>query len=129
MSTIARKLFWKIVFYCSFGAMTLIVLLRVGGGILGRLIGGPHTSAFVLGETGVFIFAGVMLMLFCRWPFGVALAAWIDMVLVFGHVFPWGSSGLAGFFSQFTTDLIFFIAAHLALLCSYMMRNGKSPMK
>jgi hypothetical protein len=44
--------------------MTLVVLLRVGGGILGRLIGGPHTAAFVLGETAVFVIAGVMLLLF-----------------------------------------------------------------
>ena len=129
MSTTARTLFWRVCLYCSFAAMTLIVLLRVGGGILGRLIGGPHTAAFVLEETAVFVIAGVMLLLFYRWPFGVALVAWIDMVLIFGHVFPWGSSGLAGFLSQFTTDLIFFMAAHLALLCSHMMRNVKSPIK
>lgn len=125
MSTATRTLLWRVGLYGSFAAMILIVLLRVGGGLLGRLIGGPHTPLFVLGETGVFALAGVMLILFNRWPLGVAFAAWIDMFLIFGHVFPWGSSGLAGFFSQFTTDLIFFIAAHLALLCNRMTQDSR----
>lgn len=126
MSTDRHNLFCKIGLYCSFGAMVLIVLLRVGGGVLGRLIGGPHTPLFVLGETGVFALAGVMLILFYRWPLGVVLVGWIDIVLIFGHAFPWGSSGVVGFFSQFTTDLIYFIAAHFALLCNRMTQTFTS---
>jgi hypothetical protein len=126
MSTDRHTLYWRIGLYGSLAAMTVVVLLRVGGGVLGRLIGGPHTPLFVLGETAVFALAGVMLILFYRWPFGVVLVGWIDMVLIFGHVFPWGSSGVVGFFSQFTTDLIFFIAAHFALLCNRMTQTFKS---
>jgi hypothetical protein len=118
---------WKVVLYGSLAAMASIVFFRAGGGILGRLIGGPRTPLFILGETGIFAIAGVMLICFYRWPFGVVLVAWIDAVLILGRVFPWGESGRAGFFSQFTTDLIFFVAAHVALFSFRMMRGLRKP--
>jgi hypothetical protein len=125
--TVTNMSIWKIALYCSFAAMASIVLLRVGGGILGRIIGGPRTPLFILGETGIFLLGGVMLTCFYRWSIGVVLVSWIDAVLILGRIFPWAENGLAGFFSQFTTDLIFFAAAHLALISAHMMRRLHEP--
>jgi hypothetical protein len=107
----------KIGIYFSFAVLILIDLLRIGGGLLGRLIGGSRTPTFVLAETGIFVLAGVMLILFHRWPWGIVIVSWADIILIFTGVFPWGSRGAVGFFSQFTTDLIFFCAAHAAVVC------------
>jgi hypothetical protein len=127
MKEVVSNIVLKIALYCSFIAMVGVDILRIGAGILAMLIGGLGIPRFVVGETSIFISAAILLILFNKWPWGIVTMSWIDMILIFTGVFPWGSSGTAGFFSQFTTDLIFFLAAHSALVCYGGLIRMKKP--
>jgi hypothetical protein len=91
--------------------MGAIDLLRLVGFAIAFLVAGSKTPKFVVDELTVFVLAAVALALFKVWKFGVLVVSSVDIALILTHVLPWGATGVAGFFSQFTTDLLFFLAA------------------
>ncbi len=129
MMTKLRFQVLRVGLFFGFFLMLCIDLLRIGGCLLGRFIGGPKTPQFVSQELLLFVVAGITLAAFFKWPLGVVIIGWIDMTLILTHVFPWGGSGLNGFVSQFMTDVAFFIAAHVSLLCLQGLRRSSSDGK
>ena len=89
----------------------LICTLALGSWLLFAFAFAYPPSARIL----CFFLEILALILYFRWPWFAALVGWLNIGLALTKVFPWTEPGFNNFIYQFSFDLIYCLAAQIAV--------------
>jgi hypothetical protein len=64
----------------------------------------------------------IALLLFFRWPWLAAIAAWLSVLIVLVRAVPWGTPAWRSVLIEFRFEIVFLVLTHIALVV-FVMRN------
>lgn len=64
----------------------------------------------------------IALLLFFRWPWLAALAAWLSVLVVLVRAIPWGTPAWRAVLFEFRFEIVFLVLTHIALVV-FVMKN------
>ena len=74
------------------------------------------------------LFAGmaIALVAYFKWPWLAAVVGWIDICMVLSGAFPWEEPGLMNFFTQFSFDIVFFVASQTGFAVYLVLKRSSA---